>query len=384
MLSNTAARRVPFGGTSKPRSSALAGPGRPALFYVLFALLCTTNVVSAVGFLMNPDIAYLVSGQNEIVLQAYQDRISQLRVEVDRLHSRQYAQAGNINLQLLELAQQQETLTEQHEYVQLLAQKASELGLETAVLPGASEADTHPVAALSSDTPDILAVSREVERMMEETKLALSAIGSAADDSTNRIVAQLQTIGIRTDLPDEATGGPFESPDGGPDADSIVDEVNAAMDALTRFKAAQSAINLAPVHHPLATARRISSGYGNRTDPFTKGRAFHSGLDYPAPTGTAVLSPGLGTVTFVGERSGYGKVVEVDHGGGITTRYAHLSAYIVKAGQLVQTGTPIAKVGSTGRSTGPHLHFEVRKNDQTLDPRLFLDAGKRLERFLAA
>nr|WP_246204453.1 M23 family metallopeptidase [Devosia marina] len=129
---------------------------------------------------------------------------------------------------------------------------------------------------------------------------------------------------------------------------------------------------------PIVGNFRQSSGYGNRKDPFTGGRAFHSGLDFAAPTGTTVLSAGKGVVIFAGLRSGYGKVVEVAHGNGLVTRYAHLSAFLSQKGQRVQTGTPIAKVGSTGRSTGPHLHFEVHRADKSVDPKPFLDTGKRI------
>jgi murein DD-endopeptidase MepM/ murein hydrolase activator NlpD len=155
-------------------------------------------------------------------------------------------------------------------------------------------------------------------------------------------------------------------------------------EALARFKAAKGAIDLAPIHKPLGGSVRQSSGFGNRTDPFTRGKAFHAGLDFPSPTGTIVLSAGYGKVTFVGEKSGYGKLVEITHGAGLVTRYGHLSAFLVKEGQTVNTGSPIAKVGSTGRSTGPHLHFEVRRKDSAVDPSRFLAAGKRLQRFLGA
>src|SRR5688500_828236 len=112
--------------------SAPWGPGiRPALFYGCFTALFGTNVLTVVGFLMAPDIARLMNGQNELVFAAYEDRIAELRVEVDRLHSRQYAQAGDINLQLQELTQQQEVLLEQHQYVRQLAEKATELGIVT-------------------------------------------------------------------------------------------------------------------------------------------------------------------------------------------------------------------------------------------------------------
>ena len=389
MARDAQAKRVPFGRPEKVQPKGDKKWVRPTLFYLLFGLLCSTNVVTGVGFLMSPDVARLVSGQNEIVLAAYEDRIAQLRVEVDRLHSRQYAQAGNINLQLQELAQQQEILTEQHEYVKLLAQKASELGIDTttvAPVPAArsAEAIMELTNDLTPDEEDIVAVSAEVQGMMDETRLALSTIGDAAAASTRQILDELRTVGITPDLPDEGIGGPLIPAEQGADDASIVDDANAVMTALTRFRAAQGAIDAAPVHLPLANMRRISSGYGNRTDPFTKGRAFHSGLDTPAPTGTIVLAAGKGKVTFSGARSGYGILVEVDHGDGLVTRYAHLSASLVKVGQVVQTGTPIAKVGSTGRSTGPHLHFEVRRNDSTVDPKTFLNVGKRLERFLAA
>jgi murein DD-endopeptidase MepM/ murein hydrolase activator NlpD len=129
---------------------------------------------------------------------------------------------------------------------------------------------------------------------------------------------------------------------------------------------------------------RMSSGYGNRKDPFTRRKAFHAGVDFPAPSGTTVLSAGAGTVVFAGQKSGYGNVVEVSHGGGLITRYAHLSAFLVKEGQAVSTGTPIARVGSTGRSTGPHLHFEVRRKDGAVDPAGYLAVGKRLRQYLGA
>jgi murein DD-endopeptidase MepM/ murein hydrolase activator NlpD len=150
------------------------------------------------------------------------------------------------------------------------------------------------------------------------------------------------------------------------------------MTALLRYKAAQEISDSVPVHLPVSGNFRQSSGFGNRNDPFSGSRAFHSGLDFAAPSGTTVLSAGKGVVSFVGQKSGYGNVVEVTHANSLVTRYAHLSGFLSEEGQAVNTGTPIAKVGSTGRSTGPHLHFEVRKADQALNPKTFIDAGKRL------
>lgn len=363
---------------------------RPAIFYSVFAALFGTNVLTLVGFLMAPDIAALMNGENDRVLIAYEDRIAQLRVEVDRLHSRQYAQAGDINLQLQELTQQQELLMEQHQYVRQLAEKASEFGIETAAIESAPEAE--PVALVTgsiADSPqkDIATIETAIQTMMGDSRLALYAISAAATESTDAILGELQEIGIRPKLPDvgaAAMGGPYLPSNDGPDAMSMVDDANAVVEALARFEAARGAVELAPIHRPLRAATRISSGFGNRKDPFTKGKAFHAGIDFPAPSGTLVLSAGHGTVTFVGRKAGYGNVVEVTHSAGLVTRYAHLSAFIAEEGQIVESGTPIAKVGSTGRSTGPHLHFEVRRKEQVVDPGRYLAAGKRLARFLGA
>lgn len=374
---------------SKPAPKHGAGI-HPGLFYGLFAALCATNALTAVGFLMAPDISKLMSGQTDLVLGAYEDRIAQLRVEVDRLQSRQYAQAGDINLQMQELVQQQEVLLEQHQYVKQLAEKAVELGIETADLAPADDLAgdrliTGSIASKPSNS-DIAAVGAAVDQMMDESRLALAAITEEATSSTDEILTELKGIGIRPKMPEgleSGIGGPFQPADDGPSATNLVDDANAVAEALARFKAAKGAIDLAPIHRPIAT-KRTSSGFGNRTDPFTRGKAFHSGLDFPAPTGTTVLSAGYGKVTFVGEKSGYGKLVEITHGAGLVTRYGHLSAFLVKEGQTVNTGSPIAKVGSTGRSTGPHLHFEVRRKDSAIDPSRFLAAGKRLQRFQGA
>ena len=378
----------PLKAAQKPMRSGI----RPGLFYGSFAGLFATNVLTFVGFLMAPDISALLSGQNDVVVSAYEDRIAQLRVEVDRLHSRQFAQTGDINLQLQELTQQQELLLEQHQLVKQLAEKASELGIETAALPpadGIGDDLPAPVAAIDPKVnPDLAEVSASMNQMMDDSRLALAALNETATESTDAILDALGGIGIKPKMPDgldEGIGGPMlPALDGADDTTSIVDDANDVYLALARFKAARGAIDVAPIHKPMDQLTRVSSGFGNRKDPFTGGRAYHAGLDFPAPKGTIVLSAGYGKVTFVGERSGYGNMVEITHGSGLLTRYGHLSAFLVKEGQIVDTGAPIARVGSTGRSTGPHLHFEVRQRDLAVDPGKYLAVGKSLARFLGA
>jgi murein DD-endopeptidase MepM/ murein hydrolase activator NlpD len=118
----------------------------------------------------------------------------------------------------------------------------------------------------------------------------------------------------------------------------------------------------------------ITSGFGIRTDPFRGGLAHHMGIDFEANTGDPVRAAAGGVVSFAGVKSGYGNVVEVDHGNGYSTLYGHNSALTVRVGDIVRQGQQLARAGSTGRSTGPHVHFEVHVNGRPVNPRKFLDS----------
>ncbi|MDE1902543.1 MAG: M23 family metallopeptidase [Alphaproteobacteria bacterium] len=121
----------------------------------------------------------------------------------------------------------------------------------------------------------------------------------------------------------------------------------------------------------------VSSSFGIRRDPFNGERSFHPGIDLDAEIGTAVHATAPGTVDFAGWDGGYGRMVEIDHGNGIRTRYAHLSRILVRIGDRVDEHQRIGLVGSTGRSTGPHLHYEVRIDGQPLNPAKFLAVGRQ-------
>jgi murein DD-endopeptidase MepM/ murein hydrolase activator NlpD len=116
----------------------------------------------------------------------------------------------------------------------------------------------------------------------------------------------------------------------------------------------------------------ISSFFGSRVDPFTGRTAFHAGVDFAGPPGSQVVAVATGVVSYAGERMGYGNVVEVNHGNGYVTRYAHNARNMVKVGDTVQKGDVLSLIGSTGRSTGPHLHFEVLRDGRQIDPMSFI------------
>ncbi|MEP6868258.1 MAG: M23 family metallopeptidase [Novosphingobium sp.] len=170
-----------------------------------------------------------------------------------------------------------------------------------------------------------------------------------------------------------AMGGPFVAL--ATNADGSLDPRFKRLGAsLARMDALVSGLQGIPNVLP-ASLDYISSGFGYRADPFTGVGAFHAGLDFKGPIGAPIYAAARGRVSFVGQRSGYGNCVEVDHGNGLVTRYAHMSAFHTVAGKEVVAGEQIGAIGSSGRSTGPHLHFEVRIHDQPVNPRPFLEAA---------
>jgi len=147
----------------------------------------------------------------------------------------------------------------------------------------------------------------------------------------------------------------------------------------SEFLFQRAASRLVPTARPL-TAGYTASRFGRRTDPLTGNRSRHEGLDFAAPSGTPILAAGPGVVAFAGRHPAYGNQVDIDHGDGLMTRYAHARKLFVKAGDIVHQGDKIAEVGSTGRSTGPHLHFEVRIDGVPHDPMKFLGNPLAFER----
>ena len=141
-------------------------------------------------------------------------------------------------------------------------------------------------------------------------------------------------------------------------------------DLLTYFQARAQLLASTPSIWP---ARGwITSTFGRRSDPFTGERIMHAGIDIAAPAGTKVIAPAAGDVLFAGQRGGYGNMIVIDHGRGLITHYGHLNRILVKAGEHVERGDHIGAVGNTGRSTGPHLHYEVRENGIPTNPRRYV------------
>jgi murein DD-endopeptidase MepM/ murein hydrolase activator NlpD len=214
----------------------------------------------------------------------------------------------------------------------------------------------------------------------------MAALTSAEDGMESRV---RRMRGVITDLgldmahleaatPRAGMGGPFIpvklSAHAGPFERELyrINITRAQMDRLNRTLA------LVPYRKPVVGEVEFTSGFGVRTDPFLGRPAMHTGLDFRAAQGDPVRATANGKVASAGWAGGYGRMVEIDHGNGLSTRYGHLSEIDVKVGDPIKIGQVIGAVGSTGRSTGPHLHYETRIDGEAVDPQKFLRAGVRL------
>jgi murein DD-endopeptidase MepM/ murein hydrolase activator NlpD len=247
-----------------------------------------------------------------------------------------------------------------------------------------------------------------VTRALDKQRLDLNAVRGEMQGKVDALAARIGTLNAHlirldalgrrvTDLADldrgefdfdqpPPAGGPAGEEAGGGSAE--VPELTAAIDALEaqlldrqrQFTVLESLMStrslgerIVPGGLPIVDGW-ISSHFGQRADPFTGRGAFHAGVDFAGPPGSRVIATGAGVVSFAGYKTGYGYVVEISHPTGHLTRYGHNSRNLVRAGQTVQKGDPIAVIGSTGRSTGTHVHFEVERDGNTLNPMRYLAA----------
>jgi murein DD-endopeptidase MepM/ murein hydrolase activator NlpD len=218
---------------------------------------------------------------------------------------------------------------------------------------------------------------------------ALAGVGALARAEAARLRLAFAELGVhaerflsaeerRARARDKGAGGPFVPFRVNPDGSPFEREVARMQDEVRQADRLRRALGDAPLGRPLPAHADITSSFGLRTDPFLGRPAHHSGVDFRDVHGAPVRATGAGRVSHAGPSGGYGNLVEIDHGAGLTTRYAHLSAIDVAEGQIVPAGAVVGRLGSTGRSTGPHLHYEVRIDDEPVDPMRFLRAGQRM------
>lgn len=411
--------------TIRPWMFALAG-SFVGLFSVGY-LLATTYLVLR-DDLIGGTIARQARMQHE-----YEDRIMALRAQVDRVTSRQLLDQQIVEEKVEKLLQQQLELSSRSGRLGALAQSAASAAINGEAGPSPA---TEPLAyerhAVSSGVKAIEqvmgiaegnrgatlepigygepaargegeTVSARADRLFSRVTLSLKGVEreqlhyirqmtSGALRTSEAIRAIVERTGFVLPEPQTADaeaeainssgqtaiGGPFVEPQ----KEDAFEQSLAALDsALVELERTRAAARTLPLASP-APATDITSNFGNRVDPFLGRLALHAGIDFGAETGTRIRSTAAGTVTAAGPAGGYGNMVEIDHGNGVSTRYAHLSVALVSVGERVKADQVIAKSGSTGRSTGPHLHYEVRLNGQAVDPMRFLLAGGKLASYI--
>ncbi len=354
----------------------------------------------------------------------YEDRIAALRAQVDRVTSRQLLDQQVVEEKVEKLLEQQMALSSRHGRLGALLDRAEAIGqLPTSVpVPNEKPGATGKQANLSggldaienllgrktaSDTPPTdksgqtpsaalgyvpltdTAADRS-DRLFSHMTLSLKDIerdqidrvqklADGASETAEEISGILRRNGIPLDQADKASsmdaiGGPYVAPRTAEAFNTSLNELDAALSRLENVRA--TAIRM-PFANP-APGREITSRFGNRPDPFFGGLAMHAGIDFRSPVGGEIHATGSGKVVNAGPSGGYGNMVEIDHGLGFSTRFGHMSKILVKVGDEISAGDVIGYSGNTGRSTGPHIHYEVRRNGEAVDPMQFLNAGMKL------
>ena len=370
----------------------------PIAFWVTvgsLVIMAAWTMLTATYFAFHDDVlTSLIARQAEMQF-AYEDRIAELRAQVDRMASRQLLDQEQVEHKLDQILRRQTMLEQRANTLNTLP----DLGITGAIRsPGRGDRSvTKPAPINDKSTAPSAASGRKaaignldsmltrlassLDRVENEQAAALASIESSYDFKARRIRGVLSELGIdagKSTPNADATGGPFVAARLRSDSSTFERQLHRIGLARAHVDQLNRTLGNVPVRKPVSGEIDSSSGFGMRIDPFLKSLAMHTGLDMRGEPGDLVRATANGAVTFAGWQGGYGKMVEIDHGNGVATRYGHLSSIDTEVGHTIKTGQIIGKVGTTGRSTGPHLHYETRIDGEAVDPQRFLRAGTKL------
>ncbi len=393
----------------------------PVVFWIVVGTVVMLGVWSAATatyFTFRDDVLTRLIARQSEMQYAYEDRIADLRAKIDRTTSRQMLDQEQFDKKLDQIMRRQSALEARANALSALPDtqitgsikpqsRGNDAGFtaqpkpspisDTVIFtaPPDREARLESRAPLATDSaPSQLARADGVDDILTRLETSLdrveskqmAALNSAEDGMESRVrrmrglvsdlglnVAQLEAAAPRP----RGMGGPFIpvklSRDTGPFERELY-RINVTRGEMDRLHLALAQV---PYRKPVVGEIEFTSGFGVRPDPFLGRPAMHTGVDFRASMGDPVRATANGKVVTAGWTGGYGQMVEINHGNGLSTRYGHLSRIDVRVGQVVKIGEVIGEVGSTGRSTGPHLHYETRINGEAVDPQKFLRAGLR-------
>lgn len=394
----------------------------PVAFWIVVGTLVVMGVWSiATGtyFAFRDNVLTGLIGRQASMQFAYEDRIAELRSQVDRITSRQLLDQEQFDQKVQALLRRQQMLEQRTaaisgDVITTGSVKPARLPAAAPDLRGNNGAKPKPISdtVIFTAPPDREARLQSREGNDGNTRLADNANGAGMDGILSRVSLSLDRVdrkqtatltdleekadskarqigGVLSDLginspkvtaaPRAAMGGPYIPVTSGKASNGAferqIQRINIARAQVDRYMQTLATV---PVRKPVAGSMDFSSPFGRRQDPFLRGPAIHSGIDLRGDTGDSVRATANGQVVTASWQGGYGNMIEIDHGNGLSTRFGHLSKIDVKVGQRVTIGQHIGRIGSTGRSTGPHLHYETRIDDKAVDPQKFLRAGLRL------
>ena len=373
----------------KVAAYTLAHAGRPVrlgpvAFWIAvgtMVIMAVWSVTSATYLAFRDDVLRTLITRQAEQQFAYEDRIAELRAQIDRTTSRQLLDQEQFEQKLDDLMRRQS----------LLESRATALSGGTdpvttgSIRPGAKPSGEPAAGSQRGDRgrqssigPALLRLEAALDRVEHRQALAVSQMQDRYENRARAIRSVMAQLGFKAQASPPASGGPFVPV-------KSASEDQAFGRALLRVNLARADANAlsttllkVPLRKPVAGDIDESSPFGVRLDPFVHEAAMHTGIDFRGDTGDPIRATAAGTVTIAGSSGGYGKMVEIDHGNGLVTRYGHLSEIDVAVGDTVRAGGIVGELGSTGRSTGPHLHYEVRVKGEVVNPQKFLDAGERL------
>ena len=389
------------------------GPMALALIALLPMLALSASVAAICWNIFRDDVMTALLRRHGDMQVTYEDRLAAMRAQIDRVSSRQLLDQNTLEGRVHELLTRQAQLETRAATITALAEQ---MGVE-ARAPAPSEAPRQQPAPIPeearpapiekprpeaiekplsdgfqlrtgmanpepSNTRDLSVVARGLERMERDQIQAVAQIGAAARRQISRLKQAITETGLSPDSLSpprgKAIGGPFVALKADPNGSPFERELSRMSSDYVAASRLTQIVSTLPLRRPLAGRMEITSGYGPRIDPFMGRMALHAGLDIREEPGTPVRATAGGKVVSAGWSGGYGNMVEIEHENDLATRYGHLSMITVAEGQYVSPGTILGRVGSTGRSTGPHLHYEVRIDGEAVDPGRFLRASDKV------
>jgi murein DD-endopeptidase MepM/ murein hydrolase activator NlpD len=396
----------------------------PVLFWIAIGTILALGAWSAATatyFAFRDDVLKRLIARQAEMQYAYEDRIAELRAKVDRTTSRQLLDQEQFDKKLDQIMRRQATLESRATALNAIPDASITGSIKAAPSRGSATTDAgasvpkpSPIsdtvifvappdreARLQSRTPAvtgpqpnqfakiqgidnvIVRLQTSLDQVEGRQMAALSSVEDSIESRARRMRGAIADLGLDLTQLEAATprvgmGGPFVPVKLPADAGPFERQLYRINISRAQVERLNRTLALVPYRKPVIGEVEFTSGFGVRTDPFLGRPAMHTGLDFRASMGDPIRATANGKVVSSGWAGGYGRMVEIDHGNGLSTRYGHMSEIHVKVGDQIKIGQMIGAVGSTGRSTGPHLHYETRIDGEAVDPQKFLRAGVRL------